>query len=252
MYMYMNMMYITAFVVNAHLLNFSLCTEHPNRDKTKIMIMGHSEGAIIMPLICNEVSLAGLDPIFGCIFYAGFGENLPGALTYQREKFLNEVQFMPGLKGWILRKLATKERIEKQFNDFLKKTNAEDDPEYISIACGLSKQPAKWFREHWAYDVNDALEKYITCHCLAITGQKDFQVRNEFCDPERAAKIVPNAKSIETHRLINLTHALRSMEGDAKIMNMKQDYVKMGKIPLDEELLSITGVWCDRILCNEN
>jgi len=43
------------------------------RDERKIVILGHSEGAIIMPLICREVKSAGLEPIFGCIFLSGFG-----------------------------------------------------------------------------------------------------------------------------------------------------------------------------------
>ena len=47
----------------------------------------------------------------------------------------------------------------------------------------------------------------------------------------KAAALVPNAKPIEVHRPANLTHALRSMEGDAKMMNMKKDYTKMGKLP---------------------
>ena len=64
-------------------------------------------------------------------------------------------------------------------------------------------------------------------------------MRSEFCDPEKAAALVPNAKSMEVHRPANLTHALRSMEGEAKMMNLKKDYAKMNKLPLDAELMSI-------------
>ena len=155
----------------------------------------------------------------------------------------------PGPQGWLLRRLVTKEKLEKQYSKFMTKVNAEDEPDFVAMyPCGLVKQPAKWLREHVEYDANDALAKHITCHCLAITGQKDFQVRNEFCTPERAAKLVPSAKSVEVHRPENLTHALRSMDGEAKMLNLKQDYKRMGKLPLDEELLSITDDWCDRIL----
>ncbi|KAL7550993.1 hypothetical protein ACHAWF_014199 [Thalassiosira exigua] len=204
-----------------------------------------------MPLICNEVAKKGLNPIFGCIFYAGFGENLVDAMAFQRESILGEVDETPGFKGWILRKVITKKRLDKQYDDLLLKINAPDEPDFVSIACGLSKQPAKWLREHIAYDVNDALAKYITCHCLAITGQKDFQVRNKFCTEEMAAALVPNAKSTEVHRPENLTHALRSMEGTPKMLNLKKDYASMGRLSLDEELMSITEAWCDRILCDD-
>lgn len=227
-------------------------SKHPRIDKTKIVLLGHSEGAIILPLICHEVSNKGLDPIRGCIFYSGFGENLVDAMAHQRETLVNEVQGMSGPTGWLLRKLVTKEKLETQYNDYLKKVNSPDEPEFISTQCGLVKQPTKWLREHIAYDAHDSLAKYISCHCLAITGQKDFQVRSEFCEPGRAAKLVPNAKSIEAHQLANLTHVLRSMEGPAKIMNLKKDYPKLGKLPLDEELLSITDAWCDRVLFDDD
>ena len=201
-----------------------------------------------MPLICNEVKSnnTDLDPVLGCIFYSGLGENLVDAMQLQRETIVEEVNQKPGISGWLLRRLVTKKRLDKQYTDFLVKVNAPDEPDYISLYCGLVKQPAKWLREHIEYNVEDALEKYITCHCLAITGMKDYQVRSKFC--VQAEKLVPNAKSIEAHRPVNLTHCLRSTEGEAKMMNLKKDYTRLGKLPLDEELMSITAAWCDRIL----
>jgi hypothetical protein len=223
-------------------------SEHPRIDKRRIVILGHSEGAIILPLICHEVLQSGLDPIFGGIFYGGFGENLQDAMKLQRKWSVDEVSEMEGVWGWILRKLVTEEGLEKQYKDLMEKVNAEDQPDYISLQFGLVKYPEKWMREHFAYDVTSSLQKYITCHCLAITGMKDVQVRNEFCDPQKATELVPNAASVETHRPQNLTHALRSLEVASKLMNIKKDYTTMGKLPLDEELLSITDQWCDRVL----
>ena len=223
------------------------------RDKTKIILLGHSEGAIVIPLICNEITKANdLEPIVGCIFYCGFGENLVDAMKLQRETALAEVNEMSGFKGWLLRLLLTKEKLEKQYDNLLRKVNAEDKPDFISMKCGLMKQPAKWLREHISYDANGSLEKYMTCHCLAITGINDFQVRNVFCIQETAEKLVPNAKSIEAHRPANLTHVLRSTEGEAKVMNANKLYAKLGKMSLDEEVLSITDAWCDRILFEHN
>lgn len=222
---------------------------HPQIDKTRIVVLGHSEGAIVMPLICREVVRGGLDPVVGCIFYCGFGENLRDAMALQRETLVREVSEKPaGPTGWLLRRLVTRERVQRQYDDLQKKVNAPHEPDYISMQCGLVKQPAKWFREHMEYDVDRALEEHVTCHCLAVTGRKDFQVRNEFCERGRASKLVPNAASIEAHRPENLTHALRSAEGPARMMDMKGDYARMAKLPLDEGLLSITDAWCDRVL----
>jgi len=224
---------------------------HPRVDKTRIVVLGHSEGAIIMPLICHGVINEGLPPIKGCIFYSGFGESLAGAMALQRDTIAKEVGEMSGLKGWLLDKFLNKKELDKKYDDLLAKINAPDEPDMIAVQCGLSKQPAKWFREHFAYDDRAALATHVTCHCLAITGRKDLQVRHEFCDPATAAALAPRAASIEAHRPARLTHALRSLEGEPTMMNLKQDYVKMGKLPLDAELLAITDAWCDRILFDE-
>ena len=168
-------------------------------------------------------------------------------MTLQRERVLNEVNEMSGISGWLMRRLITKKRLDKQYESMMTRVNAEDKPDFISMYCGLVKQPAKWIREHFEYDVHASSEKYITCHCLAITGMKDFQVRNEFCIQSTAERLLPHAKSIEAHRPANLTHVLRSTNDEAKIMNAKKLYQKLGKLPLDEELLNITNDWCDRI-----
>lgn len=223
---------------------------HPRIDESKIVVMGHSEGAIILPIICREVKKAGLTPIYGCIFYSGFGETLKKALELQRENILADVQVETGVKGFVLRRVVTEEKLVKQFEDIMKKVHAEGDPDFISMQCGLVKQPAKWWREHMANDdAEGALKEDITCHCLAITGQKDVQVHSEPCLPEKAAALVPLAASIVSHRPANLTHSLRSTDGRAgSILNIKRDYSQMGKLPLDAELLSITDDWCDRRL----
>lgn len=221
---------------------------HPRIDKSKIVLMGHSEGAIVLPIICREVKNAGLSDIFGCIFYAGFGEALENALELQRETILADIQLEKGIKGFILRSLVTEASLIKQFEQMKKKVHAEGNPDFISMKCGLLKQPAKWWREHLAYDVERALKENVTCHCLAVTGQKDVQVHNEPCLPEKAAALVPSAASVESHRPINLTHSLRAMDGCAGILNIKSEYIRMGKLPLDSELLSITDDWCDRRL----
>lgn len=224
-------------------------SSHPRIDKSKIVLMGHSEGAIILPLICREVNNnADLPPIFGCIFYAGFGETLEKAMELQRENILADVQVETGVKGFLLRRLVTEEKLIKQNKDMMAKVHAEGEPEYISMYCGLAKQPAKWWREHMTNDAIAALREHITCHCLAVTGQKDVQVDNAPCSPEKAATLVPLAASIESHRPTNLTHALRSLDGRASVLNVKSDYVRMGKLPLDAELLSVTDDWCDRML----
>ena len=224
---------------------------HPRIDTERIVLLGHSEGAIILPLICRECKAdgsEGLVSIRGCIFYSGFGASVEEAMTAQREQVMDEVRREAGCKGWLLRKVLTEERIVRQYDDLMAKVNADDNPDFVSAQCGLVKHPAKWIREHMSYDARAALADHVTCHCLAVTGQKDVQVRDEHCLPGAASAMVPNAPSIEAHRPANLTHALRSLDGPSLILNVGRDYKRMGKIPLDPELLKITDEWCDRIL----
>ena len=234
-------------------------TPHYARVLEFSLLLGHSEGSIIMPLICKEevVAKKDLSPIFGCIFYAGFGENLVDAMAFQRGNILAEVDEMRGFKGWLLRKVITEKRLDKQYNDLLVKINAPDEPDFISVACGLRKISVKWFREHMAYDVHAALAKHITCHCLAITGKNDPAVRNKFCTKEMAAKLVPNAESAEVHRLRYLRHDLKSSKAlpfpsYKNFITLEIRERAMGRMPLHPELMSITEAWCDRILFGDD
>ncbi|EJK50069.1 hypothetical protein THAOC_30998 [Thalassiosira oceanica] len=222
-------------------------SSHSRIDRKRVVILGHSEGAIILPEICKAVAESGLDPIFGAIFLAGFGEDLSGAMKLQRENILREVKEKTGLTGFLMRRFVTKDRLEKQYKDMMAKVNSDDRPDVISMYLGLVKQPARWFRDHQEYEARMSLANNIRCHVLAVTGKKDVQVRS-FCQQEVAATLIPSAKSIEAHELENLTHVLRSMEGEPKIFSIKKDYVKMGKSPLDKDLLKIIDDWCDRVL----
>lgn len=221
-------------------------SSHSRIDRKRVVILGHSEGAIILPEICKAVTESGLHPIFGAIFLAGFGEDLSGAMKLQRENILREVKEKTGLTGFLMRRFVTKDRLEKQYKDMMAKVNSDDRPDVISMYLGLVRQPARWFRDHQEYEARVSLANNIKCHVLAVTGKKDVQVRS-FCQQEVAATLIPSAKSIEAHELENLTHVLRSMEGEPKIFSIKKDYVKMGKSPLDKDLLKIIDDWCDRI-----
>lgn len=223
---------------------------HPRIDPKSIVVMGHSEGSIILPLISQQIRQhpEGLAELKGGIFLSGFGENLFDAMKFQQANIIHEVENAQGAKGWILRKLITKERVEKQQKDLMETIDSREESDFIRMYCGIAKIPAKWFREHKQYDVHSTLASEMTCHCLAITGCKDVQVRHAFCQEATAKSLVPKAASIESHTLGNLTHALRSFEGSPSMLSLKQDYAHQGTLPLDAELLSLIATWCDRIL----
>ncbi|CAB9507425.1 Inherit from bactNOG: Alpha beta hydrolase fold [Seminavis robusta] len=216
--------------------------QEANVDKTQIFLMGHSEGAILLPLIAETIAKDETLPTpKGLVFLAGFGEALDEAAGNQRERALTEVAVETGLQGWVLRKVITREKVDKQYKDFMEQVQNKDQSFY-SQYFGLAKVPTKWYREHMEWDAHASLQN-CPLPCLAITGAKDVQVRPEFCDPEAAKTLAPSAASLETHVVANMTHILRSIEEPPSMLNMQKVYAKLGKQPLDPELLQILHAW---------
>jgi acetyl esterase/lipase len=251
--------------------------EHESVDSSNIFLVGHSEGAILLPLVAETIAAAAaanssdskkkLPPPRGLIFLAGFGESLDGAARNQNERILKEVsEETTGLQGWLLRKVLTKEKLDKQYSDYMIKVKDNTEYDFYPMYCGLVKVPTKWYREHLEWDAAKSL-RGCPLSILAITGGKDVQVKAEYCrhrstsdDDDDAIMITssnsssiavllaPNAASLETHVVENMTHVLRSIDGPASLMNAQKEYPKQGKQPLDSELLKIVDEWLEKQL----
>lgn len=215
-------------------------------DETKIVLMGHSEGAILLPLIAETILLdKSLPPPKGLVFLAGFGDCLDEAARRQQGTALEEVAEATGFQGWILRKVITQEKIDKQYKDFMEQVKNEDQA-FQAQYCGIVKVPTKWYREHMQWDAKQSLRE-CKSSCLAITGEKDVQVKSEYCEPSTAKELAPNASALETHIVPNMTHILRSTEEKPSLINVQKDYAKLGKEPLDADLVKIIREWLDKL-----
>lgn len=231
---------------------FLVTSEIERLDVNHIFLLGHSEGAIFLPLILQQLKHEAEPSIplpRGLIFLCGFGECIRDVSGHQRETLIKEVQEQHGIKGWMLRQVLTKERLERQYQDTLKKINDRPNSDYLPTYFGMIKQPAKWMREHLALEDLRTELSQVDSHCLAVAGGNDCQVRSRFCQTEVAQELVPEAASLETHILPHLTHVLRSMEDrPCRLLDATTEYPRLGKLPLDSELLSIVGKWCHRII----
>ena len=240
---------------------YKFLVDHPLVDSSNIILIGHSEGAILLPLVVEQIksnssssppatatATSQLPPPKGLIFLAGFGETLDNAAKNQRELMLKEVQEESGLQGWLLRRVLTKEKLDRQYDDFLSKVQDTDD-DYDKQYCGLVKVPLKWYREHLEWDAAESLSN-CESRMLAITGGKDVQVKSEYCMSENATQIAPNAIELETHVVEKMTHILRSMDGEPKILNINKEYPKLGKQPLDSGMLQIIIKWIQSTVLN--
>jgi uncharacterized protein len=205
---------------------------HPNVDKTKIIVCGHSEGTIIATKLAESLNLAGI------MLLSGGVDNLIEATTKQRLFAYKEMFEKPGFMGWLYRKLKVDVKGEKQVENLMKKfTNTDKDIIKIQL---FFKQPAKWFREHNAYNVKNGLKK-VTCPVFVLQGDKD-----SLCDSEVLNELagLVQGKS-EFHIIKNMEHGLRIQTEPKSILNVKKLMKEILKRPIHEEGLEKIATWLE-------
>ncbi len=206
--------------------------EQSSVDPKRIFLLGHSEGCMLAPEIARDTDLAGL------ILVAGAAESMLEALYHQREQIVNDLKGMKGFKGKLIRLLRVDKKIAKQgtkFDDRIRASTQE------VIRFQGVKMPAKWFREHYEYDVYEGLRQ-IECPVLAITGSKDVQVT-----PERVYEVPNLVKGVaEVHIVEGMNHMLRDQQVEANILQLKKVYKRVGEQPLSPTFLEIMKTWIQR------
>lgn len=196
----------------------------------QIILLGHSEGAIIAPAVHKKVKAQGL------ILLAGISECLKDTLeNYQMKIFKEEVEVLKGFQGKLLRFFKIgKKAVEKQKKLFEKILTSDQ----TVIKDGLVKLNAKWYREHFQYNVSDDL-KEVACPVIAITGDHDIQV-----NPEQVKEIAGLTKGpSEYHIIPKMNHLLRKQEQPMSLLKLKNIYKKSAKKTLDEEMLNLIEKW---------
>lgn len=207
----------------------SFLKDHRLVDSERVLILGHSEGALIAPAVHKKTPAAGL------MLLAGAAEPSIDLLPRQNERAFEELNQLPGWKGWIIRKFNLTEKSRKTNEKIFKKV-AESNQAVMRIRG--AKLNAKWLRETMEYNVVDYLKK-VTCPVLAITGEKDVQV-----PPDHAAKIAEYVQGeAEWHIIPDMNHILRKYDGEHTILGVMKEYKAQIHDPLHSELLEIIQVW---------
>lgn len=190
--------------------SFSFLQQHPQVDSSKIVLAGHSEGTIIVTAVAERQ-----EQVAGIMLLSGGVDNLGEALVHQRKRSYRELRSKKGVVGWFLRSVINEEKQEKKVFKQMKPV-FESDKDVVKIQ-GFFKQPAKWFREHYAYNTREALRK-ISCPVLAIQGDKDPLVENEVLKelPELAAG------ACEYYIIPDMEHALKEQKEARSILNYKK------------------------------
>jgi uncharacterized protein len=203
---------------------------HPNVDAEKIIVCGHSEGTVIATKLTEIFNLAGV------MLLSGGVDNVIEATKKQRFLSYKELQELPGFKGWLYRQLKIDVKGEVQFEKQMKKI-MESDKDIVKIQL-FFKYPAKWTREHHAYNTREALKK-VTCPVLAIQGDKDVLVDGEVLN--ELSNLV-QGKS-EFHIIPNMEHGLKVQTEPKSILNMRKSFKEILKRPIHEDALKTMAIW---------
>jgi pimeloyl-ACP methyl ester carboxylesterase len=220
--------------------------DQPECARAPIVLIGHSEGAMIATAVAAELSPGGSGervsdsaadqdtapaaapghPLAGVILLAGPAKTGEQTVIWQAQRI---TPALPKAARAVLGLLRTTP--EKQQRKALRKITATDGD--VARMQGV-RVSAKWFREFLAFDPAPLLAR-ITVPVLAITGDKDLQV--DPADLDVIAATVTGRVTVD--RVPNLSHILRR---DPKPPTLG-DYRRQLREPVDAAVLAEISRW---------
>lgn len=212
--------------------NIEFLQNHDRVDKDKIILIGHSEGCILAT-IANTINSVG-----GLVLLAGAGTNIWEPMKYQNSQILEEVKKAKGLRGFVLRLAVSENKLKKQQQDlFDTMINSTGD----IVKLKGKNMPAKWFREHFRYSSEEALNSLNNAKCpiLAVTGDKDVQANPE--DLKRVEKL--EKANVECVVIENMDHMLKEFKGEKTVLGVMKQYKEESSKPMHPQLKAVLQKW---------
>lgn len=190
-------------------------------DKDKVVVCGHSEGAMIATLLTKNEELEGI------ILLGGACMGLKDAMLYQNYLVIEQVRNMKGILGWYLRKILKKDTIEKQVSGIFEKAEKSKKLTYF---CRGALLPTKYMKEHHDLNSEDYIEllKVYKGKILAITGRADVQA------DYRRLEEISSLDNITTYTPLKVNHLMKEIDGESNILNVKKEYKKIFKKEIDK------------------
>jgi pimeloyl-ACP methyl ester carboxylesterase len=209
----------------------------PEIDPDRIVVLGHSEGALLAP------ALYRLDPFAGMILLAGAAGSLKDTLLWQMDRIAQDLAGTPGFKGFVIRLFRLDAKLRKDQARLLAKIESSTGE---TIQHQGRAMRVKWFREHFAHPCSEDLP-YVACPVLAVTGSKDVQVPPD--DAARIAALCGSYKSgqSEGHVIPDMTHVLRRENTAEGAVAILKGYRQAGSREIDPDLLTLLGGWLERM-----
>lgn len=192
----------------------------PEIDPDRVVVIGHSEGALIASALAADEQLAGV------ALLAGAATNGKAVLQWQAQ------QVAPTLPKPVklLMKLLRQDLVRTQTKRLERIESSTDDV----IRIQFVKLNAKWFREFMSFEPAAALGR-AAVPVLAITGTKDIQVNPG--DVALMEQAVP--APFAGHLVDDVTHLLRAEPGTASV----RTYKKQARQLLDERVTKLLTDW---------
>ncbi len=201
-----------------------LLAGHPAVDRSRIVVVGHSEGALL------ATALAGDRPdLAGVVLLSGSAAPGEQVLRWQTAQI---APTLPAPVRVLLRVLRTDLERKAERNRVRIRATTTD----VARIDG-TRVNARWTREFMAYDPRPDLAR-ITVPVLALTGGKDLQV-----DPSDLDEIAALVRGpVETHRVPDVNHILRPQPGPASLSTYRTDV----RGPLDPRVTAHVVEWVQR------
>jgi dienelactone hydrolase len=198
-------------------------------DTNRICLIGHSEGAIIAPMIAAEDSR-----IKAIVLMAGTAKPLDQVLMEQQEFLLGKANIPDEMKQKAIQE-------QQEFFDWVrgkKEWKEEDMPPQYKELVGKKE----WFLEHFNHDPLQTIAK-VKCKVLILQGQKDRQVFDLHAIMLSNALDRAGNKDHMVKMFADLDHLFCKTEGEG-------DYAEYAKTerPIDPECLNFLTDWLKKEL----
>jgi len=144
-------------------------------DPEKIILLGHSEGGVVAPLVASKDK-----KIAGIILLAGPGARLDKVLLQQQKDIYNNSGMSQATVDSIINlnkgfydivNSVDRNQINKEFLNYGKSKSLSN----IEITKQIESMSGNWFYSFITYDPKLALQQ-VSCPVLALNGAKDMQV----------------------------------------------------------------------------
>jgi len=206
--------------------------DRPEVDPQRVFILGHSEGALIAPVVQSRV------PVSGVMLISGHAAPSVEFMDAQMDAAMKEIDAATGFKGLLFRLLRVSKSARKKNAALVQRILSSDQ---AVMKVGLAKINAKWFREQRAFNVLDYFPQ-MHCPTLAVTGDRDIQV-----DPQHVhimAEHIPGP--VEARVIPEMNHILKVYKGKHTMLGLLKEYKKQLGAPLHPEFLSTLADWLRR------